>query len=749
MGQDYLQNKSVTDVKGVYDTPSSKPSTVKSNNGSKSASIFTGNKKDTPVQEGTAPQNVEFDKNGYPKIIVQNGETPESLAKKFGCSPQDIINANPKAWNGKWFNVGTKITIPKVISPDSKALQGRKSKSEAEAEWVASKAKHSKNTPSASKPKSTTPSSPAKRGTSKQTVSPELDKNLREKLGLINYNGRGETITSKSGKTYTVIGQANNARKIVQDAQGNIKVMSHDKQILKQDYVLNSNDFEKQEKVTAKMRNKDGTLVDRQFVKVKDLDNGRELVKDKTGKTYIKSGDTIITDSYAKTHTTPKKADNPTKTQDTAPAQNTPQTTQTPQSGKDIAQSLVDDIFGLGTGKEISGHIKNINSSNVTDVLNNYKSMSDKKAFGKGETLMDGILGENISDSDKKRYINHIKDALVQRANELGGDATSIGETLKNEINYALVSSWPMQDASALNNAINKFNNRISQLEKMNKKSSDVSADKAARGEQVYAGDGSDKYGNGQLDGNAVQMTGNCWAHAGLNAMRATARGREILANSIVKKDGVTTVYLAGAKKLGLPKPNGDGLYSYSEKDLQAGMKTLSSGDGDYTAVMMALEDYRRQSTAVDGSAVSLRSETQSLTGKGGTVGEVIKIMTGNEWESQNSGIPTYSDLKSAFDSGNVSIDFAVGHGKGEMYYTGTIQNGKVQRNIGAVIGSGEGETGGHAVAVTGMTDDFVYAVESNKPDTTLVIPREEFMKHVVNLNMWNLKTNTGKVYMA
>ena len=616
-------------------------------------------------QNNSGPENVEFDANGYPKIIVQNGETPESLGKKFGCSAQDIINANQQAWNGKWFKVGTKIVIPKVISPDDKNLQGRKSKRDAEAEWSASKSKNSPN-PASARTDLTQPKDDA--------ISSDLDKDLRENLGLINYNGKGEKITSKSGKSYTVIGQAKNARKIVKDAQGNIKVMSHDGQILKQEYVLKSNESDK--------------------------------VKKTSGESKI-----------AKT-------------------------------GEEVAKSLIDDIFGLGTGKDISSHIKEINSSNVMDVLDNYKAMSDKKAFGKGETLFDGILGENISDSDKKRYINHIKDALAQRARDLGGEATSIGETLKNEINYALVEKWPMQNAKYLNESLDKFNKCISQLEAMNQKSSDVAAEKIAKGEKVTVDDNSDLYGNGKLDGNAMQITGNCWAHAGLNAMRATEKGREILANCIVKKDGVTTVYLAGAKKLGLPKPNGDGLYSYSEQELKAGMKNLSVGDGDYTAVMMALEDYKRQSLSRGGNAVSLQSEEQALTGKGGTVGEVIKIITGNDWDREYSGLPTYTDLKDAFNSGNYSIDFAVGHGRGKMSYTGTIQNGKFSNTPGVIVGSEEAK-GGHAVAITRMTDDYVYAVESNSPDTTMVIRKDQFMNHVTDINLWNLNTNTGAVYVT
>lgn len=67
-------------------------------------------------------------------IIVQNGESIEALAKKFNCTPQEIIDANPDAVKGsgnkKYFLVGTEIKIPKELEADDKALQGRKSKEE-------------------------------------------------------------------------------------------------------------------------------------------------------------------------------------------------------------------------------------------------------------------------------------------------------------------------------------------------------------------------------------------------------------------------------------------------------------------------------------------------------------------------------------------------------------------------------------------------------------------------------------------
>lgn len=107
-----------------------------------------------PVQEEVPPKEENPDKYGKTKtvdgktysvtydgegnttgIIVQNGESIGMLAKKFGCTVEDIINANPDLvkgkGNNKYFLVGAEIKIPKELEPDDKALQNRQSKREA------------------------------------------------------------------------------------------------------------------------------------------------------------------------------------------------------------------------------------------------------------------------------------------------------------------------------------------------------------------------------------------------------------------------------------------------------------------------------------------------------------------------------------------------------------------------------------------------------------------------------------------
>jgi len=56
------------------------------------------------------------------------------LAKKFNCTPQELIDANPEAVKGegesRYFLAGAEIKIPKELDADDKALQGRAGKEE-------------------------------------------------------------------------------------------------------------------------------------------------------------------------------------------------------------------------------------------------------------------------------------------------------------------------------------------------------------------------------------------------------------------------------------------------------------------------------------------------------------------------------------------------------------------------------------------------------------------------------------------
>ena len=152
----------------------------------------------------------KYDENGNTLgVVVQNGESPSAIAKKFGCTVDELFAANPDLVHGKgnhrYFNVGETIKVPKMLEADDKALQGRKSADDARAAYAQ-----------------------------------DAQENQQLKaLGLQDTKGAGKKYTAKDGKTYTIVGNAAYERTIVKDKAGKLHVFSENGTDLKLDYVGN------------------------------------------------------------------------------------------------------------------------------------------------------------------------------------------------------------------------------------------------------------------------------------------------------------------------------------------------------------------------------------------------------------------------------------------------------------------------------------------------------------------------------
>lgn len=164
---------------------------------------------------------LNYDGNGNTTgIIVQNGESPEAIAKKFGCSVAELRECNKDILNGKkYFDVGAEIKIPREIEPDTKVLRGRKSAEGAKAEFARDEQIRQQ----------------------RRAEARAREEHLRNDLGLINHNGEGTKITgdyyNKGQKTRSVeltkVGDATHGRKIAQDKNGKLYVVAHNGVILK------------------------------------------------------------------------------------------------------------------------------------------------------------------------------------------------------------------------------------------------------------------------------------------------------------------------------------------------------------------------------------------------------------------------------------------------------------------------------------------------------------------------------------
>ena len=225
-------------------------------------------------QVGDKQYQLTYDGTGNTTgIIVQNGESPAKIAKKFGVPLDKLLEANADKLNGKkYFAVGEEIKIPREMEADEKVLQGRKDAQGAKAEYAQEQARIQ-----------------AERAARKAQIAAENQ--IYKQLGIKNRKGAGTTIQDNRGNKYTVVGQAGFARTIAKDRKGKIHVIAHDGADLKTNYVAadiaNVKAGKKRIVINGRAYYTDGVARDR---------HGRMTVTDWTGKQATLSGGKSKTD---------------------------------------------------------------------------------------------------------------------------------------------------------------------------------------------------------------------------------------------------------------------------------------------------------------------------------------------------------------------------------------------------------------------------------------------------------------------
>ncbi len=192
--------------------------------------------------------SLQLDKDGnIPGVIVQNGESPAAIAKKFGCSVDELMQINAGKLKGKgknkYFEVGSEIKLPNTVGIEkfSKVQKGRKP-----AEVV--KAEYQRDLQIRAEREAQMRAQAQAQQRAQAAANQRLDRDLRTNYGLRNYSGRGGKITGKyaNGKTetFTIIGKAKFERTVVQDKKGNIHVIANGGVILKDTYAINTSRYE-------------------------------------------------------------------------------------------------------------------------------------------------------------------------------------------------------------------------------------------------------------------------------------------------------------------------------------------------------------------------------------------------------------------------------------------------------------------------------------------------------------------------
>ena len=232
-----------------------------------------------------------YDGEGNTKVVVQYGETPAVLAKKFGCTEAQLkeLNKDSIGKNGN-FEFGSEVKIPGELEADDAKLQSRKS-----AEDVKAEVEHKRAIAYAKKMQ-------------KQAETAQL----KQQFGLKNRNGEGGKIKGTYQNTgrkeeFTIVGEAINGRTIAKTKDGKYVTISNDGYILKEAYVKNTTQFARGEKIQGKVKDKNGNIVTQQYSVVqKNIDkHGRSVVVDSKGNyhTMAKDGTILRADYVARSNT--------------------------------------------------------------------------------------------------------------------------------------------------------------------------------------------------------------------------------------------------------------------------------------------------------------------------------------------------------------------------------------------------------------------------------------------------------------
>ncbi len=279
--QSVIENKGLEckETTKVYDSEGGYTQTQKVPNGK----ITTVVDKDGNVTSNVKTETVngqelslQLDKDGnIPGIIVQNGESPAAIAKKFGCSVDELMQLNADQLKGKgknqYFDVGSEIKLPGSVSVEkfNKASEGRKPAEIAKQEYARDAEIRRQKAEAA-----------------------QAQNKLREaqlkKLGLKDTKGAGETVIAHTQKQSNIklkkIGNAGFGRSICETQNGKFYLVSHDGVILKEEYVQAHKAFVNKPK--EQRNNTASGLKDVTYVK--DEKGNIWYFDEKTGKAIVK-----------------------------------------------------------------------------------------------------------------------------------------------------------------------------------------------------------------------------------------------------------------------------------------------------------------------------------------------------------------------------------------------------------------------------------------------------------------------------
>lgn len=240
---------------------------------------------------------------------------------------------------------------------------------------------------------------------------------------------------------------------------------------------------------------------------------------------------------------------------------------------------------------------------------------------------------------------------------------------------------------------------------------------------------------DGVIDDTKQRSIGDCWVLAGVNSLRDSAIGAQMLKDSIQQNDdGSVTVTLKGVGKE----------YTYSAEEIiknQYDSPNLkySSGDTDMNLFEMAIGDYRKELIASgdytkngrDLSRTAGKDATVDDPLKGGQIDEAIYYITGLKSEYASRDIEAARDMIETYEnSTNKYIMNVTFQEKDESITEGTI-------------------TTGHAYSITKVDEDYVYVVNPWNSSVEIPYPREEFLQNTKQITLTDLTPGVNETYFS
>ncbi len=236
---------------------------------------------------------------------------------------------------------------------------------------------------------------------------------------------------------------------------------------------------------------------------------------------------------------------------------------------------------------------------------------------------------------------------------------------------------------------------------------------------------------NSEIDEQVSQgATGDCWLLTGVLSLSCTEAGRQIIKQSITPNaDGSVTVTFKG---LGVSYTiSADEIKKHDTDNITN--DAYSNGDNDMLVLELAMEllqkDILSGKVKLNAPEDSFEDYTNKDGIEGGFPSQMVYFLTGkisDTYIGKNIGEPKqidltqeniYKILQSALESGNNAISFGIYNGT----HTATLINGETYK---LALG-----TGGHALAITNLTQDTVTFVNPWDSTKEYTMTWDEFAK--------------------